>query len=213
MGKKKSKRKKLDWERIEVEYRAGILSIREIARRNGCSHQAIVKHAKNNSWERDLTARVQLAIKQKLAQKVTGEEEQLPKKLPMDERQLIDQAAEDVVGVVVLHRKHARKAREAVELLLEQLMDAAGNRVVIEEEIDKETGEDHSTARRDRMLRAVSLQSHSVISVNLANSFKTLVAIERQAYSLDEEGPEKKSPLGEILTDLDIGGLPVGKND
>jgi len=212
VGKKKLKRKKLDWERIEVEYRAGILSIREIARRNGCSHQAISKHAKEEGWERDLTARVQLAIKQKLIDRtarqnnITGS---LPKSLPEEERQLIDIAAEDISRVVVLHRTHARKARKTVELLLGQLVDAAEHRSEIEAEIDKETGGDHSTVRRDRMLRAVSLQSHSVISVNLANSFKTLVSIERQAYALDEKESEKKSPLGDILADLDIGGLPA----
>ena len=34
-----------DWERIEVEFRAGVLSLREIALANGISHVAVAKRA------------------------------------------------------------------------------------------------------------------------------------------------------------------------
>jgi len=45
-AKKPSQPKKaLDWERIEVEYTAGQLTVAEIGRRHGCTHQAISKRA------------------------------------------------------------------------------------------------------------------------------------------------------------------------
>lgn len=54
---------KADWERIEQEYRAGQLSIREIAARNGISEGAIRKRAKRDGWKRDLTAKVSKAAR------------------------------------------------------------------------------------------------------------------------------------------------------
>ena len=41
-----------DWERIEVDYRAGVLSLREIAAANGITHGAINKRRKRDGWER-----------------------------------------------------------------------------------------------------------------------------------------------------------------
>ena len=42
-----------DWERIELDYRAGIKSLREIADGSGVSHVAVSKRAKRDGWERE----------------------------------------------------------------------------------------------------------------------------------------------------------------
>lgn len=47
-----------DWERIEADYRAGLLSVREIAASQGITHGAINKRAKRDGWERDLAAKI-----------------------------------------------------------------------------------------------------------------------------------------------------------
>lgn len=52
------KKKAPDWERIEADYRAGFLSVREIAAALGVSHVAIGKRAKRDGWERDLGAKI-----------------------------------------------------------------------------------------------------------------------------------------------------------
>lgn len=41
-----------DWERIEADFRAGLLSTREIASAAGVSHTAINKRAKRDGWTR-----------------------------------------------------------------------------------------------------------------------------------------------------------------
>ncbi|MGX9080421.1 hypothetical protein ACWTQY_31690, partial [Klebsiella pneumoniae] len=43
-----------DWERIELDYRAGVKSLREIADGSGVSHVTISKRAKKEGWVRDL---------------------------------------------------------------------------------------------------------------------------------------------------------------
>jgi predicted DNA-binding protein YlxM (UPF0122 family) len=49
---------KPDWEAIETAYRAGMMSLREIASQHGISEGAIRKRAKRDDWSRDLAAKV-----------------------------------------------------------------------------------------------------------------------------------------------------------
>ena len=48
----------IDWERIELDYRAGVLTLREIASAHAVSHTSVRKHAEMVGWDRDLTARI-----------------------------------------------------------------------------------------------------------------------------------------------------------
>src|SRR6185295_17077947 len=48
----------IDWERVEIEYRRGVLTLREIAEAAGCTHGAVNKRAKAEGWTRDLRAKV-----------------------------------------------------------------------------------------------------------------------------------------------------------
>lgn len=57
---------KIDWEAIEREYRAGQLSIREVARKHGVSDTAIRKEAKAKGWKRDLADKVRKAVREEV---------------------------------------------------------------------------------------------------------------------------------------------------
>ncbi len=62
----KPKRPPIDWERIESEYRAGMLTITEIASTHAISRMAIQKRAKRLGWARDLADKVRKAISHKI---------------------------------------------------------------------------------------------------------------------------------------------------
>ena len=47
-----------DWEKIEKLFRAGVLSVREIAAAHSVSHTAINKRAKAEGWVKDLKAKI-----------------------------------------------------------------------------------------------------------------------------------------------------------
>lgn len=53
----------IDWEAVERDYRAGILSVREIGAKCGCTHTAINKRAKRYGWERERAARQQEPVR------------------------------------------------------------------------------------------------------------------------------------------------------
>lgn len=52
--------KQPDWERIEQLFRAGLLSVREIAAACGIFHTAINKRSKAEGWDRDLNAKIKV---------------------------------------------------------------------------------------------------------------------------------------------------------
>ena len=102
--------KNIDWERIEADYRAGILSLREIADGSGVSHVTISKRAKRNGWTRDLSAKIQakaeaLVNKALLTEPVNA----LTKN---QEQATIEAGAEAVARVKLSHRQDINRLRK-----------------------------------------------------------------------------------------------------
>lgn len=168
-----------DWEAIEREYRGGQLSEAEIARQHGISRTAIQKRAKKNGWARDLTEKV----RHEIAARLVAEGLQQPR-----EAATIDMAATRGVQIIMGQRTRIGRASEAVAKLLEELHDTSDNLAEIEDEIHQETADDESGRRRARMLAAVALPSRASVINNLAQSLKTLIALERQAFNLGDGG-------------------------
>jgi len=92
----KKKRKKIDWEKVEAEYRAGMLSIREIARRNDCNDRSIRKKAKKEGWERDLSRKVREKVRSKVARSQV--------RTAASEKEIIEAAATAGAQIIELHR-------------------------------------------------------------------------------------------------------------
>jgi hypothetical protein len=185
-----------DWELIERDYRAGVLSIREVAKTHGISDKAVRNKAKERGWERDLSEKIAEKVRTELVRTQSAPAD------PKTEREIIETAAATVVKVVRSHRKRIGHQTALVDLLTEQLMEAAMNRDDIEVEINTETMADQSGQRRTMMMRAVSLQSHSTIAVNLSNALKTLVGLERQAFNIKEEPETASNPLADLMAQL-----------
>lgn len=190
-----AKRKTYDWETIEKEYRAGVLSIREIAKTHGCSEGAIRKKAKQYSWDRDLTEKV----KQKVRTELVRTEVRTPD--PATEKEIVEQAAATQVEVVRSHRVKIKKGVRVVETLLDQLSDAADKRDEIEGDIYEDTKEESTVNRRNAMLKAVSLPSHASTAVSLSNALKNLVSLERQAFNIQDDTEEGGSELSGLSND------------
>ena len=173
--------KQTDWEALGVEYRAGAVSVRELARKYDVSEGAIRKKAKANQWERDLTEKVQERVRSKL---VRSEVRTLNVRT---EAEIIEAAAETAVQVVQIHRRDVRNGRTICAALFAELQDTSANRELIAECIESETQDDLSPTRRNQMLKAVSLPTRARAMLDLSAAMKNLVAVERQAFNLDDK--------------------------
>jgi hypothetical protein len=193
----------VDWELIERDYRAGSLSIREIAKVHGVSDTAIRKKATKDGWQRDLTERVQERVRTELVRATVRTAD------PQTEEEIVHEAAAQKVAVVRSHIKRVTAQTELVDLLTHQLIAVAGKREDFEDAIEEETAADKTGERRSRMMKAISLPTHASTAVNLANALKTLVGLERQAFNIKDETETPANALTDLLRQVNGSALPV----
>lgn len=183
---------KPDWEAIESAYRAGVLSVRELAGKYGISHQAISKRAKKDGWERDLKAKVQakadaLVAKREVARQVATES-------TISERQLIEATAEVIATVRMEHRGDIRRARELTNMLFDELAGECGDVAALEMLGDLMRREDDKGMDKlnDLYHKIISLPSRVKSMKDLSDSLKTLIGLEREAYSIENKAETKE---------------------
>ena len=107
-----------DWDAIQREYRAGQLSIKELARQHKLSDTAIHKRAKAKGWTRDLSGAVRTRVRESLVYEVRANLIAGSKPSNAD---IIDEAAAIGVAVVRSHRRDIDALRQAAAGLLGEL--------------------------------------------------------------------------------------------
>lgn len=195
-----------DWEAIETAYRAGVMSLREIASQHGISEGAIRKRAKRDDWSRDLAAKVKeraddLVRKAEVRKQVRTE-------TALSERVLIEATAEVVAAVRMEHRGDIRRAREITNALFDELgaecADVDSLRKLGELMLSPdENGRDklneiyHSIISMPERVKAVKA---------LSEALKNLIGLERQAYDIDgPEGDNSVKQLSDLMDSLSQG--------
>ena len=190
-------RSKVDWEAVEKLYRAGLLSLREIGKAHAVSEGMIRKKAKQLGWQRDLTARVEEKVRNELVRDTVRNVD------PRTDAQIVEEAAAAVVLVVREHKTRIRQGHSLVELLTNQLTEAAGMREELESEIEDMTEEDRTNERRAKLMKAVSIGTHASTALNLANAAKIWIGLERQAFSIKDDTAHEEKPLSITISQDD----------
>lgn len=183
---------KPDWEAIETAYRAGVMSLREIASQHGISEGAIRKRAKRDDWSRDLNAKVKeraddLVRKAEVRKQVRSE-------VTFNERVLIEATAEVIATVRMEHRGDIRRARELTNMLFDELAGECGDVAALEMLGDLMRREDDKGQDKlnDLYHKIISLPSRVKSMKDLSDSLKTLIGLEREAYSIENKAETKE---------------------
>lgn len=186
-----------DWEAIERDYRAGLLSVREIAGRHGCTHTAINKRAKVDGWGRDLKAKIKAKADALVSKREVSTE--VSSRTAETERQIVEANAEAIVNVRMAHRTDIRRSRGLTNKLLEELEQLTDHRDLAESlgEMMRNPDAFGNDRLNDLYARIIALPNRTKIMRELA---ETLIALERQAYNLDEQ--EHEEPYEERLRRL-----------
>lgn len=181
--------KQPDWERIEQLFRAGVLSLREIAAAcPGSNHVAIARRAKKHGWVQDLSAKIKakandLVTRQGVTADVTAER-------AVTDRAVIEINAQAIANIRMAHRGDISRSRRLTNKLLDELEALTDEQGTIKELIAqlKDATHDDGDAMADVLALANkmgALPSRTKTMKELAETLKTLVALERQAYDLD----------------------------
>jgi len=197
---------KPDWEAIESAYRAGLMSLREIASQHSISEGAIRKRAKRDDWSRDLAAKVKeraddLVRKAQVRKQVRTDNS-------FSERVLVEATAEVIASVRMEHRGDIRRAREITNSLFDELgaecADVESLRKLGEMMLDPdENGRD----RLNEVYQSIISMPERVKSVKaLSDALKNLIGLERQAYDIDgPEGDNSVKKLSDLMDSLSQG--------
>ncbi|AEF89692.1 hypothetical protein DelCs14_2680 [Delftia sp. Cs1-4] len=186
-----------DWERIELDYRAGIKTLRQIADENGITHGAINKRAKRDGWERDLSQKIQAKADALVSRAAVSS--QVSADTKVRERAVIDGNAQAVADVRLGHRKDARRVRELTNRLMDELEQQTDPATLAKlQELAAAVvapGEKPGRDRYGELLDAViSLPERSKTLKVLAESLRIVVDMERTAFGMDKVDPVGAGP-------------------
>lgn len=190
-----------DWERIELDYRAGIKTLRQIADEHGISHVAVAKRAKRDGWTRDLAGKIQAKADELVNKSLVTSAVTVETKIA--EKAVIDANAQAVADIRLAHRHDIRRARTLTNALLNELEQQTDPNTLA---MLKELGEllrredDNGNDRRnDIYVKVISLSERSKTMKTLADSLRVVVDMERTAFGLDKDQGPVADPLTSLL--------------
>ncbi len=181
-GSEKQKRAPIDWESIELYYRAGIRSLMDIAKEFGVSDAGILKRAKAQGWTRDLAAKIKAKADAKVSAAAVSAE-----LVKAGEKDIVDGNAELQYRIRMEHRAGLGRLVLIKEKLLTHLEGVAAALPDLSDVVEALRNPDDKGQDKlnDRMRKAMD---RSTVVVDL----KTLVEVDeklrkgqREAFGID----------------------------
>lgn len=202
MSKKAEKPAAPDWERIEIEYRAGVRSVREIAALHGISHTAINKKAKAEGWLRDLSAKIKAKAEAKVSRALVSKE--VSSETRILESAVVEANAQAIADIRLAHRADIRRGRTLVLSLLTELEGQTTNRALFEQlgELMAQPDENGRDRLADLYHKVIGLSGRVSNVKALAEALKNLIGLEREAWNLDAKEQPKDDPT--LLSDAEL---------
>ncbi len=176
-------RQPIDWEAVYRDFRAGILSVREVGALHHVSHVSIIRKAQKHGWVRDLSKRVRDEITRKVATSSTT------KITVVDEEQIIEEAASQALAIIKKHRVAIAKLDDAKTKLVKELHNRPTKLWVGQYQgkiITKVVG--------------IAVTERATALLALAGVEERRIRLERQAFGIADEA----NPGGERITEIPI---------
>lgn len=193
-----AEKKAVDWEAVEIDFRSGIKTLRQIGEEQGVSHVAIKKRADKEGWVRDLAAKIRakadaLVTKDAVTSEVTKEKK-------VTENEAIEANAELQARIRREQRKDISRGRKLVMSLLDELEEQTDNIGLYKQLGELLFAPDDKGADKLNELyhKVISLGGRTSTMKSLAESLKTLVALEREAFGIDD----KRAPEGQTVFNM-----------
>ena len=194
-------RKQIDWEALEIQYRAGIRSLKNIGSEFGVSDAAIIKRAKRDNWSRDLRAKIQARADAKVSASLVRAEVSAQTKVR--EQEVIEANAQAVADIRLAHRSDIRRARNLTNSLLAELeaQTDPSTLAMLHElgELLRNEDDNGQDRRNDLYMKVISLSERSKTMKTLADSLRVVVDMERTAFSMDKDQGPAADPLTSLL--------------
>lgn len=203
------KRRKVDYEALERDYRTGKFTLRELAEKHDLSHQAIAKRAKTKGWSQDLGEQIRQATSAKLVANLVNQEVARSGQAVAN---TVLVAAEINTQVILGHRKGLNRITRIKELLLDQIEQAAANLPELAEVIEMVRNPDDNGVDKanDALRKAMS-------RTGLVDDLKKLAEVdervrkgEREAFNIAGPADDDlgRKPKRVLLDFIDVEAKP-----
>ena len=169
-----AERKQVDWESVERDYSAGLLSLREIAARHNTTHTTIKTKADKENWSRNLGAKIAAAADKKLSKLQLSTE--LSTEKAASEKEVVEANAQAIVNIKLGHRTSIKKVNSLVESLLDEI-----------ETLNESKSVENLPMRVD-------------VTKKLMDTLKTSIDKEREAYGINNLEQTQK-PIENMTND------------
>lgn len=200
---------KIDWERIEPDWRAGCKSIQQIKTDyetdsgEKVSKSAINKHFKELGVPRDLSAKVQDKARAIVSASIVSGIVSTVTTIP--DAQIINVNAVALANIQIAHRKDIQRSRALVMCLLEEVEQTTTNHDLFKKlgELMYKPDEKGQDKLNEIYQKVISMSQRIDGSKKLSEALKTLVTLERQAFKMDADlSSNDKDPLTQLLESI-----------
>lgn len=197
-----SKKKQIDWDKIERDYRADVLSIAQISRESGAPSSTIRTRAKRNGWKRDLSTRIKMRADEFVNQDAI---KNAITNIQDSEELTVDENARLTAGVRLSHRKDIQRARRMTVTMMDDLEVMIGQdgreslAELLKALVDEGLIEERDSTAIAAYKKATGLSQQIANMQKLADTMTKFVALERQAWNLDELDNKTHDPLEKLL--------------
>lgn len=186
-----------DWIAIELDYRAGIKTLRVIAGEHGITEGAIRKRAKKEDWERDLAAKI--AAKTESIVRKSAVREEVRKEGAAYENAVVMANAEMRAATLMRHRRDFQRLQDMCEALTDELATQS----ICKQEIARlaeivSMASDGDQESADFAMKTISktlgLANRADTFKKLIDAKKSITALEREVLGMDEKTKDKGEP-------------------
>lgn len=199
--------KKVDYERIEPGWRAGVLSPHQLAAQYTedtgvkVSHAAIIKHFTKLNVPRDLNAKIQaqadaMVTKALVTEKVTKD------RLVTNEGKIVNAGAEQVFEIRLFHRKSTARLQAIIAAQMEELEASSGpeqaQRLRDLGELMRNENDNGSDKLNDIYRAVIGLPDRSRVAKQLAETLRIAIDLERREFGMDKT-QVNTDPLTELI--------------
>lgn len=195
--------KTIDWDGMKPHFEAGIRSLRELGLEYGCTAPAILKHADKQvpPWQRNLKGRIQARADAKVNEaavnrRVNGKSEKARQAVVVETNATLQ------AGIRLTHRTDIAKARKLTMGLFAELDAQTSGDISLLQGYGKAQitvdGKPLAKKALERLqtaiARAEALPNRTVVVKNLTEALRVQLALERQAFGIDDQGPPPDGP-------------------
>ena len=204
-----------DRQAIGRDYRAGLLSNREIGIRHKVGESYVRKLAKKEGWERDLNAQVQAKADALVRrQEVRSASAHLSTRFdPITDQETVNAGAVALANVKLGLKKTISRLGALAESLLAELEMQSTDPALLRQftEMMRQPNEHGADRLNDLMQKIISLPGRTDVITKLGQTLKLYTSMQREAWGMDKDKDDEKpaSALASLLISMRVSALPV----